>query len=239
MSVYYWAPPPAAQATPLPCRGIVTLLCVLQDVLTSAPLLITRTHRSSLATPTPVSQPITQEFWDKLFLDLKIKIRPLLKRVRALSGFPSLVTQRFTPVFLFLAAPLEGANFSVFGCRLFQSVSLLSSSGFVFRSRLFFSAPAPSLRGFLTCFWQVTYFSLFGSLTKAPKRRPFKVPWFLASEGGSGKAGRWSLQRLRPLKLISTKTGTILAIERQRLSSTDPEASTSSPAVSPRRRYQC
>lgn len=208
-------------------------------MLTLATLPLTHTHRSSLATPTPESRPITQEFWDKLLLDLKLKIRPLPKRVRALSGFPPLATQRFTPVSLFLAAPLEGAKFSVFGCRLFQSVSLLSSSGFVFRSRLFFSAAAPSLRGFLTCFWQVTYFSLFGSLTKAPKRRPFKTPWFLASEGGGGGgAGRWSLRWLRLLKLISTKTGTIPAVGRKPLSSTDPEASTSSPAVSPCRRYQ-
>lgn len=238
MSGHYWTPPPAAQATPLPCCGIITPLCVLQNVLTSAPLPLTHTHRSSLATPTPESRPITQEFWDKLLLDLKIKIRPLPKRVRALSGFLPLATQRFTPVLLFLAAPLEGANFSVFGCRLFQSVSLLSSSGFVFRSRLFFSAPAPSLRGFLTCFWQVTYFSLFGTLMKVSKWRPFKAPWFLALEGGGGGARRRSLRRLRPLKLISTKTGTIPAVGRKPLSSTVPEASTSSPAVSPPQRYQ-
>lgn len=70
-------------------------------------------------------------------------------------------------MFLFLAAPLEGANIQCFSSSLFQSVSLLSSSGFVFRSRLFSSAPAPSLRGFLACFWQVTYFRLLGPPTRS------------------------------------------------------------------------
>lgn len=126
------------------------------------------------------------------------------KRVHAVSGLCWAPCDVFTPVFLFLAATLKGANIPRFSSSLFQSVGLLSSPGFVFHSRLFFSSPVPSLWGFLTCFWQVTYFSLLDRLG------PFVVR--LRWQRSSAVDQHRPLQRPHPLKLIPTKTKIIWVV---------------------------